>query len=154
MNDHLRTRLGAVLLALVTLAAIIFAALNFQQRSHFVLPDDGVTWMDTAQGVTAWHIVPGSPADRAGMREGDEVQTVAGVPIHRATDATRILFRSGPWTEVHYGIRRNGESLDVPRGDALRRIHPRHAIIGKYEVRALLEVQGCEDDGRKRNESE
>ncbi len=114
MNDHLRTRLGAVLLALVTLAAIIFAALNFQQRSHFVLPDDGVTWMDTAQGVTAWHIVPGSPADRAGMREGDEVQSVAGVPIHRATDVTRILFRSGPWTEVHYGIRRNGESLDVP----------------------------------------
>ena len=114
MNDHLRTRLGAVLLALITLAAIIFAALNFQQRSRFVLPDDGVTWMDTAQGVTAWHIVPGSPADRAGMREGDEVQTVAGASIHHATDVTRVLFRLGPWAEVHYGIRRNGESLDVP----------------------------------------
>jgi PAS domain S-box-containing protein len=114
MNDHLRTRLGAVLLALVTLAAIIFAALNFQQRSRFVLPDDGVTWMDTAQGVAAWHIVPGSPADRAGMREGDEVQSVAGVAIHRATDVTRVLFHAGPWAEIHYGIRRNGESLDVP----------------------------------------
>ncbi|HEX4076823.1 MAG TPA: ATP-binding protein [Candidatus Acidoferrales bacterium] len=114
MNEHLRTRLGAVILALVTLAAVIFAALNFQQRSRFVLPDDGVTWMDSAQGVTAWHIVPGSPADRAGIREGDDVQTVAGVPIRRATDVTRVLYRSGPWTEVKYGIRRNGESLDVP----------------------------------------
>ena len=114
MNEHLRTRLGAVLLALVTLAAIIFAALNFQQRSRFVLPDDGVTWMDTAQGVSAWHIVPGSPADRAGIREGDVVDSVAGVTIHRATDVTRILYRSGPWTEVKYGIRRNGESLEVP----------------------------------------
>ncbi|HUA01510.1 MAG TPA: PDZ domain-containing protein, partial [Candidatus Aquilonibacter sp.] len=114
MNEHLRTRLGAVLLALVTLAAIIFAALNFQQRSRFVLPDDGVTWMDTAQGVSAWHIVPGSPADRAGIREGDVVDSVAGVTIHRARDVTRILYRSGPWTEVKYGIRRNGESLEVP----------------------------------------
>ncbi|HEX4073139.1 MAG TPA: PDZ domain-containing protein, partial [Planctomycetaceae bacterium] len=114
MNEHLRTRLGAVVLALVTLAAIIFAALNFQQRSRFVLPDDGVTWMDAAQGVTAWHIVPGSPADRAGIREGDDVQSVAGVPIHRATDVTRVLYRLGPWAEVKYGMRRNGESLDVP----------------------------------------
>ena len=114
MNDQLRTRLGAVLLAFVTLAAIIFAALNFQQRSRFVVPDDGVTWMDSAQGVMAWHIVPGSPADRAGIREGDDVQTVAGVRVHRATDVTRILFRAGAWTEVHYGIRRNGEQLDVP----------------------------------------
>jgi two-component system, NtrC family, sensor kinase len=114
MNDHLRTRLGAVVLALVTLAAIVFAALNFQQRSRFILPDDGVTWMDSTQGVVAWHVVPGSPADRAGVREGDDVQSVAAVPIRRAVDVTRILFHAGPWTEVHYGIRRNGESLDVP----------------------------------------
>src|SRR5579862_2469114 len=114
MNEHLRTRLGAVVLALVTLAAIIFAGLNFQQRSRLLLPDDGVTWMDTAQGVTAWHVVPGSPADRAGIREGDGVQSVAGVAVHRATDVTRILYRSGPWTEVKYGIRRNGESLETP----------------------------------------
>jgi two-component system, NtrC family, sensor kinase len=112
MNEHLRTRLGAVILALVTLAAIIFAAINFEQR--FVLPDDGVTWMDTAEGVAAWHIVPGSPADRAGIREGDDVESVAGVRVHRPTDVTRILYRSGPWAEVHYGIRRNGELLDVP----------------------------------------
>jgi two-component system, NtrC family, sensor kinase len=114
MNGHLRTRLGAVVLAFVTLAAIIFAALNFQQRSRFVLPDDGVTWMDTAQGVEAWHVVPGSPADRAGIREGDDVRSVAGVPIHRATDVTKMLVRLGPWTEVRYGVVRNGESLDVP----------------------------------------
>ena len=57
MNDSLRMRLGAVILALLTLAAVVFAVLNFQQRSNFVLPDDGVTWMDSAQGVTAWHVV-------------------------------------------------------------------------------------------------
>ena len=49
MNDGLRFRLGAVALALLTLAAMVFAVLNFQQRSRFVVPDDGVTWMDSAQ---------------------------------------------------------------------------------------------------------
>ncbi|MGD1211868.1 MAG: ATP-binding protein [Candidatus Acidiferrales bacterium] len=114
MNDQLRTRLGAVTLALLTLAAIIFAGLNFQQRSRFILPDDGVTWMDTADGVVAWHVVAGSPADRSGIKQGDYVQTVRGVTVRRATDVTRVLWHAGPWAEVRYGIRRSGESFELP----------------------------------------
>ena len=94
MNDQLRTRLGAVTLALLTLAAIIFAGLNFQQRSRFVLPDDGVIWMDSPQGVVAWHVVSGSPADRAGIKQGDTVESVRGVAIHRATDVTKVLYHA------------------------------------------------------------
>ena len=71
MNDGLRMRLGAVVLAFLTLAAIIFAVLNFQQSSRVVFPDDGVTWMDTPQGVVAWHIVPDSPGYAAGIKQGD-----------------------------------------------------------------------------------
>ncbi len=78
MNDSLRMRLGAVILALLTLAAIVFAVLNFQQRSLYVLPDDGVTWMDSPQGVAAWHVVADSPGAKAGIRQGDIVETVRG----------------------------------------------------------------------------
>lgn len=66
MDENLRTRLGAVVLALLTIAAIVFAVLNFQQRSRFILPDDGVTWMDSDQGVVALHVIPGSPGIRQG----------------------------------------------------------------------------------------
>ena len=114
MNYQLRIRLGAVTLALLTLAAIIFAVLNFQQRSRFVVPDDGITWMDTAQGVMAWHVVSGAPGDRAGIRQGDYVESVRGTRIRRATDVTRLLWRAGPWTEVRYKILRDGESFEVP----------------------------------------
>jgi len=107
-------RLGAVTLALLTLAAVIFAVLNFQQRSRFILPDDGVTWMDSPQGVVAWHVVSGAPADRAGIKQGDTVQTVRGVAIHRATDVTKVLYRAGPWMELRYGILRDGEFFEVP----------------------------------------
>jgi len=114
MNDGLRFRLGAVSLALLTLTAMVFAVLNFQQRSRFVVPDDGITWMDSASGVMAWHVAPGTPGDRAGIKQGDYVESLHGTKIYRATDVTKLLWRAGPWTEVRYGIRRDGESFQVP----------------------------------------
>jgi two-component system, NtrC family, sensor kinase len=113
MNEGLRMKLGAVVLALLTVAAIVFAVLNFQQRSKFILPDDGVTWMDSPQGVVAWHVVADSPAAKSGIKEGDVVQTVHATAIHRATDVTRVLFHIGPWVEVRYGIRRAGDSFET-----------------------------------------
>ena len=114
MNDGLRMRLGAVILAILTLAAVIFAVLNYQQRSRYTLPDDGVTWMDSPQGVVAWHVVADSPASRAGIKQGDYVQSVRGFSIRRATDVTRVLFRVGPWAEVRYGMRRDGATFETP----------------------------------------
>src|SRR6202167_3788539 len=114
MKDSLRMRLGAVILALLTLAAIVFAVLNFQQRSLYVLPDDGVTWMDSAQGVAAWHVVADSPAAKAGIRQGDVVEAVRGVTIHRSTDVTRVLFHVGPWTEIRYQLLRDGRAFETP----------------------------------------
>src|ERR1700732_1113173 len=114
MKDGLRMRLGAVGLAFLTLAAVFFAVLNFQQRSRFILPDDGVTWMDSPQGVVAWHVVADSPAAKAGIKQGDLVESVRGMTIHRATDVTRVLFHVGPWTEIRYALRRGGERFETP----------------------------------------
>ena len=114
MNENLPTRLGAIILALLTMAAMVFAVLNFQQRSRFIPPDDGVTWMDSDQGTVAFHVIPGSPAEKAGIKQGDHIESVRGVSIHRATDVTRVLWRVGPWADVKYGIRRDGELFEAP----------------------------------------
>jgi two-component system NtrC family sensor kinase len=114
MNGQLRVRFGAAVLALLTLAAVIFAALNFGQRSRVNIPDDGVSWIASANGVVAWHVTPGSPADLAGIKKGDIVESVRGVRIQRATDVTRILWSAGVWADVPYQIRRDGETLTVP----------------------------------------
>ncbi len=44
-----RQQLVSALLVIVTVAAVIAAAINFQQQSRFALPDDGVAWMDQVQ---------------------------------------------------------------------------------------------------------
>ncbi|MGH9572373.1 MAG: ATP-binding protein [Candidatus Acidiferrales bacterium] len=114
MNNSLRLRLGAVSLVLLTLAAVVFAALNFQQRYRFVPPTDGATWVDMAHGVTAKAVMPGSPASTAGIRTGDGLVAVQGTVVRRATDVTRVLWRAGTWSELRYQVSRNGETFSLP----------------------------------------
>ncbi|MGA9884096.1 MAG: ATP-binding protein [Candidatus Acidiferrales bacterium] len=136
MNGQLRIRFGAAVLALLTVAAIVFAALNFQQRSRVTVPGDGVTWIASAQGVVAWRVAPGSPGDLAGVEKGDVVKSVRGVPIRNATDVTRVLWRAGVWAEVPYQIRRDGETFTVPIVTAPRR---NEASLQNYlRITALL----------------
>jgi two-component system, NtrC family, sensor kinase len=114
MNHNLRIRLGAALLALATLAAVVFALLNFQQRSRYITPEDGVTWVDTTQGVVAGQVIAGSPAQKAGIKKGDHVQSIQGVLVRRSTDVTRVLWHAGTWSEVRYVVTRNGEAISTP----------------------------------------
>ena len=114
MNSSLRIRLGAVSLALLTLAAVAFATLNLQQRFRFVPPTDGATWVSGSQGVMAKAVVSGSPADAAGIKQGDYVLAIQGSAVRRPTDVTRDLWRAGSWSELRYQIRHNGETLTLP----------------------------------------
>jgi len=113
MNESLRMRVPAVLLAFLTLAAVIFGGLNFRQRSQFVMPDDGVTWLDTLSGVQAWRIEPASPAAKAGIEPGDTVSAVDAAPIRRATQVTQQLARAGIWSSVVYQLTRDGVSFQA-----------------------------------------
>src|SRR5712692_9348894 len=114
MKQNLRVSLGAVVLALATLAAVTFALLNFDQRNRYELVYDGVTWFDTDHGIQVRHVAPNSPASRAGIRVGDILLTFNGVPVSRATDVARRLDRVGLWTQVRYKLARNGEEFETP----------------------------------------
>ena len=105
--------MGAAVLALATLAAIVFGAINFQQRAIFLAPDDGVSWLDTPSGVLAWHISPNSPAANAGIRTGDSVLAINDVPIHGAVDVTKRLWRIGLWSQARYQISRGGKQFEA-----------------------------------------
>jgi two-component system NtrC family sensor kinase len=105
--------LGAAVLALATLAAIIFGVINFQQRTMFMAPDDGVSWIEGQSGVVAWHVTPHSPAANAGIRSGDRVLAVNDLPIHSLIDVTKRLWRVGLWSIAHYEIERGGKQFEV-----------------------------------------
>src|SRR5579871_1254993 len=106
------TRVGAVVLAIATMAAIVFALLNFDQRVRFETPDDGVSWRDTDRGIEAQQVLASSPAEKAGIRVGDVLVEVGDVPVHRAVDVTKKLWHAGLWTQVRYKLARNGEEIE------------------------------------------
>src|SRR5580700_1419834 len=114
MKQNLRVSLGAVVLALATMAAFTFALLNFEQRRLFESPDDGVAWSDTTHGVQAWNVAPNSPAARAGIRSGDQLVAFNDAPVTRAVQVTQRLWRAGIWTQVRYKLSRNGEEFETP----------------------------------------
>ncbi len=114
MKQNLRVSLGAVVLALATLAAVIFAWLNFVQREEFESPDDGVAWMDGVHGARAWKLAPNSPAVRAGIRPDDILVAINGVPVNTQVQVTKRLWRAGLWTQVRYKLLRNGEEFETP----------------------------------------
>jgi two-component system NtrC family sensor kinase len=114
MKQNLRVSLGAVVLALATLAAMIFALINFDQRSRYEVVYDGVAWLDTDHGVQARQIAPNSPATRAGIRPGDILLSFNGSPVNRAADVAHRLDRAGFWTQVRYKLSRGGDEFETP----------------------------------------
>ena len=114
MKQNLRVSLGVVVLALATLAAVIFALLNFDQRSRYEQVYDGVIWLDTDHGVKAESIEPNSPASHTAIRPGDILLAFNDASITRAADVARRLDRAGLWTIVHYKLSRNGEEFETP----------------------------------------
>src|SRR6266481_1060667 len=114
MRQNLRASLGAVVLALATLAAVIFALINFDQRRRFEVVYDGVAWLDTDHGIQASQVSPNSPATRAGIRPGDVLLTINSAGVTRAAEVARRLDRAGLWTQVHYKLSRSGQEFETP----------------------------------------
>ena len=113
MKENLRVRVGAVVLALATLAAVIFAWLNFVQRSRYDIVDDGVAWTDSSNGIEAWKVAADSPAAMAGIRTGDVLLAINDAPVPSAAQVARRLYRAGLWTQLRYKLSRSGEEFET-----------------------------------------
>src|ERR1700730_8048093 len=109
-KESLGLRLGAIVLALLTVAAVVFGIINFQQRLLFEVPDDGVTWLENAQGVAAIYVTTNSPAEHAGIKPGDQLLAINDVPVHRAAEVTKRLWAMGAWSQAHYKLARRNRA--------------------------------------------
>jgi two-component system NtrC family sensor kinase len=108
---ELKLQLVSALLVIVTVAAVIAAAINFQQQSRYHLPDDGVTWIDHERP-EALYVLPASPGEKAGIRKGDVLVSIEGVRVDHAIEATQVQARLGAWRKAEYKILHNG--IEVP----------------------------------------
>jgi two-component system, NtrC family, sensor kinase len=127
MLQELKFQFSTAILTVLTIAAAIAAALNYQQIHRFRLPDDGVAWADgtDSQGqkqVRALRVLANGPADRAGIRPNDVLISIQTAPVHDTSDVPQRLAYVGAWANAAYVVRRGG--VDVPAsvivGEAVR----------------------------------
>src|SRR3984957_9781538 len=147
MLQELKFQLSTAILTVLTIAAAVAAALNYQQIHRFRLPDDGVTWGDRIglgerNQVVAVRVAPNAPADRAGIRVNDILKSIQSATIADTSDVPRRLAYVGAWAKAAYVVRRpslatgnaTGAEVDVPAtvivGEAARGI----AITWQYVV--------------------
>src|SRR6202007_1677286 len=76
MTREVQIRFSAVILAFVTLTAVIFAGLNFRKELLYQVPYDGVWWVEHEGWLRAQRVLPGGPGERAGIKVGDELVAI------------------------------------------------------------------------------
>ena len=113
MFQELKFQLSTAILTILTVAAAVAAVINFDEQLHFRLPQDGVIWVDRAEGVQALYAPPDSPAGKAGIRPGDFLKSINTGQVDRSSDVIKILWTIGPWQKVTYHVVRGGQDFDV-----------------------------------------
>src|SRR5579875_2352639 len=106
MLQELKFQFSTAILTVLTVAAAVAAALNFQQIHRFPLPDDGAVWMESHGRVIAARLDPGGAAAFAGIRVNDVLESIQGVRVSDVNDVPRILAGVSAWKQARYLVRR------------------------------------------------
>ena len=114
MTKETQVRTSAVLLALSTIAVVVFAWINLQKQAEFVTPYDGVWWLENSGGLVADRVQSEGPGQRGGIKPGDLLVSINGHPAKTTAELTRNLYRTGVWSKATYTLARHGVQLEVP----------------------------------------
>jgi two-component system NtrC family sensor kinase len=112
MNRESQARSVAVLLFLLTVAAVVFAGFNLQKESESAAPDDGVWWVEHDGRLVADRVDPAGQGARGGIKTGDQLVSINGQEVKTTPNLERQLYRTGVWLTAHYSLIRGSVTLD------------------------------------------
>jgi two-component system NtrC family sensor kinase len=113
MNRDFQIRFVAILLALLTAAAFVYACFNLQAERQFQVPYDGVWWVEHQGRLIADRIDAVGPGTRAGIKVGDQLTAIDQRPTSTAATRSRELYHVGAWSKATYSLVRQSVPVDV-----------------------------------------
>src|ERR1039458_6251562 len=102
----------AVLLFLLTVAAVVFAGFNFNAELKFLAPKDGVWWVEHRGRLIADRVEPSGPGDKSGIKPGDQLVSIDGREVKNVSGVARQIYRTGVYSKATYSLIRQSVSLD------------------------------------------
>src|SRR5271166_1473732 len=112
MNRESQVRSVAVLLFVLTVAAVVFAGFNFNAEWKFLVPDDGVWWVENGGRLIADRVDPGGPGAKSGIKPGDQLVSINGAEVQNMPGLERQLYQTGVWSKASYSLLRESVPLD------------------------------------------
>jgi two-component system NtrC family sensor kinase len=112
MNRESQVRFVAVLLFLLTVAAVVFASFNLNAELKFLVPDDGVWWVEHGGHLTADRVERNGPGAKSGIKPGDQLVSINGQEVQNMSGLERQLYRNGVFMKAAYSLLRQSVPLD------------------------------------------
>ena len=113
MNREFQARFTVIVLGLLTVAAMVFATLNYRLEHQSSIPDDGVWWLDGNGKVVADRLDPNGPAAVAGIHRGDILVSINEHQVSSSAGVERQLYYSGVYSKATYSLLRGSIPLDA-----------------------------------------
>ena len=113
MNKDLQIRFTAIVLVLLTAAAVTLAWINFQKERDVQVPYDGVWWIEYNGKLVADRVEADGPGARAGIKQGDELRAVDKQPVTKFASLVQEQYRDGIYSRAAYSLVRQSIPLDA-----------------------------------------
>jgi PAS domain S-box-containing protein len=114
MAKDLQSRFLFVVIALLSVAAVVFAWINFQKEHEFASPNDGVWWVESGTHLQARWVDTNGPGEKAGVKPGDLLVAVDGRDVTNVGSLQHQLYRSGVYSKTTYSLVRQGIPVEAP----------------------------------------
>jgi two-component system, NtrC family, sensor kinase len=113
MNKEFQITFTAVVLVVLTAAAATFAWINFRKESEFLVPTDGIWWVERHGNLVADYVEDDGPGAKAGVKVGDELSAVNQTGVKRLPELVRQQYRGGVYSKATYSLLRNSIPVDT-----------------------------------------
>jgi PAS domain S-box-containing protein len=113
MNRDLQIRTTAIVLVVLTVAAVALAWINFQKERSFQVPYDGVWWIEKNGKLVADRVEADGPGARAGIKQADELRAVDKQPVTKFASLVEQQYRDGIYSRATYSLVRHSIPVDA-----------------------------------------
>src|SRR6201987_1601949 len=134
MNREFQIRFTAGVLVLLTVAACVFAWINFQKEQEFPVPEDGVWWVEHAGHLIAERVAPDGPGARGGIKPGDQLVAANSSDVPNTPALEPQLYQAGVLSKNTYSVIRQS----VPGDSTVIRVPAERSLNNWLRLIALI----------------